>query len=60
MPKATVKWYRSAMINAPMNYDPAYVDSQIVEGYQAYKRGETDGTMSDMACEFYCLYNAGR
>ena len=62
MPKgiATVCWYKGAMMAPPANYSPDYVNSQIIEGYKAFLVGETNGTMSDMACEFYLLFKAGR
>ena len=59
MPSTTVKWYRRSLINSQYSdISVEYIDSQIVEGFLAYRKGESNGTMSDIACEFYLMFKA--
>jgi hypothetical protein len=53
----TVKWYREALINSHYpDITEEYIDSQIVEGHIAFVKGESNASMSDMACEFYLCF----
>ncbi len=47
MPSTTVKFYRQALINSLYSFiTEQYIDSQIVEGYLAHRKGETNGTIA--------------
>ncbi|MCP3682190.1 MAG: hypothetical protein GY861_05805 [bacterium] len=52
---SSIENYRNQLITLG-HWPRHYIETQRIAGLDAQMKGETDGDMSDMACEFFGLY----